>query len=138
VIRSFRDGEAEKLFQDQFSKKCQAIERIARRELTVLDEAETLRDIAARYMLETLGSVYHNDAVSRERELSPEDRLRFHQEHSGPLMKALHEWMESQFAEHNTEPNSGLGKAISYLLNHWSKLTLFLRQPGSPIDNNNR
>src|SRR5437016_7272539 len=71
-----------------------------------------------------------------ERELSPEDRLHFHQEHSGPLMKGLHEWMEAQLAEHKTEPNSGLGKAISYLLNHWSKLTLFLRQPGSPIDNN--
>jgi hypothetical protein len=89
-----------------------------------------------RYMLETLGGVYHNDAVSRERELSPEDRLHFHQEHSGPLMNGLHVWMEAQFAEHKTEPNSGLGKAISYLLNHWSKLTVFLRQPGSPIDNN--
>ena len=69
-------------------------------------------------------------------ELSPEQRLRFHQEHSGPLMKELHEWMETQLAEHKAEPNSGLGKAISYLLNHWTKLTLFLRQPGSPIDNN--
>ena len=39
-------------------------------------------------------------------------------------------------AEHKTEPNSGLGKAISYLLNHLTKLTLFLRQPGAPIDNN--
>jgi transposase len=29
-----------------------------------------------------------------------------------------------------------LGKAISYLLNHWLKLTLFLRQAGAPIDNN--
>jgi transposase len=89
-----------------------------------------------RYVLETLGGVYHNDALSRERQLSPEDRLHFHQEHSGPLMKRLHEWMEAQLAEHKTEPNSGLGKAISYLLNHWPKLTLFLRQPGAPIDNN--
>jgi transposase len=89
-----------------------------------------------RYVLETLGGVYHNDAVSREQKLSPEDRLHFHQQHSGPLMKGLHKWMEAQLAEHKTEPNSGLGKAISYLLNHWSKLTLFLRQPGSPIDNN--
>jgi len=47
VIRSFRDREAEKLFQDQFSKKYQSIERIARRKLTMLDEAETLKDIAA-------------------------------------------------------------------------------------------
>jgi hypothetical protein len=89
-----------------------------------------------RYVLETLGGVYHYDALAREQELSPEERLRFHQEHSGPLMKELHEWMEAQLAEHKTEPNSGLGKAISYLLNHWPKLTLFLKQPGTPIDNN--
>lgn len=43
--------------------------------------------------------------------------------------------MEAQFAEHKTEPNSGLGKAISYWLNHWPKLTLFLKQPGAPLDN---
>jgi len=89
-----------------------------------------------RHMLETLGAVYHYDALAREQGLSLEQRLLFHQEHSGPLMKDLHEWMEAQLAEHKTEPNSGLGKAISYLLNHWLKLTLFLRQAGSPIDNN--
>jgi transposase len=89
-----------------------------------------------RYVLETLGSVYHYDALAREQGLSLEERLLFHQEHSGPLMKDLHEWMEAQLAEHKTEPNSGLGKAISYLLNHWPKLTLFLRQAGAPIDNN--
>jgi len=89
-----------------------------------------------RYVLETLGSVYHYDALARERGLSLEERLLLHQEHSGPLMKDLHEWMEAQLAEHKTEPNSGLGKAISYLLNHWPKLTLFLRQAGAPIDNN--
>jgi transposase len=89
-----------------------------------------------RYVLETLGGVYHNDALAREQKLSPEKRLRFHQQHSGPLMEGLHDWMEAQFAEHKTEPNSGLGKAISYLLNHWRKLTLFLVQPGAPLDNN--
>jgi hypothetical protein len=89
-----------------------------------------------RYVLETLGGVYHYDALAREQELSPEERLRLHQEHSGPLMKGLHEWMEAQLAAHKTEPNSGLGKAISYLLNHWTKLTLFLRRAGAPIDNN--
>jgi hypothetical protein len=89
-----------------------------------------------RHVLEALGNVYRNDALTREQQLSPEDRLRFHQEHSRPVMKALHEWMNAQFAEAKTEPNSGLGKAISYLLNHWVKLTLFLNHPGVPIDNN--
>jgi transposase len=88
------------------------------------------------YVLETLRGVYHTDALAREQALSPEDRLHFHREHSGPLMKDLHDWMEAQLAEHKTEPNSGLGKAISYLLNHWPKLTLFLKQPGAPLDNN--
>jgi transposase len=89
-----------------------------------------------RYVLDTLGGVYHHDALARKQELSPEARLRFHQQHSGPLMTKLHEWMEAQLAEHRTEPNSGLGKAISYLLNHWPELTLFLRQAGAPLDNN--
>jgi len=89
-----------------------------------------------RHVLEKLGSVYYNDALTRERGLSPVERLLFHQEHSAPVMKELHGWMTAQLEERRTEPNSGLGKAITYLLNHWTKLTLFLRQPGAPIDNN--
>jgi hypothetical protein len=86
--------------------------------------------------LETLRGVYRNDALAQEQGLSPKDRLRFHQQHSRPLMDRLHEWMETQFAEHKTEPNSRLGKAISYLLNHWPKPTLFLGQPGARLGNN--
>ena len=41
-----------------------------------------------------------------------------------------------QLAEQKTEPNSRLGKAIRYMLRHWMPLTLFLREPGAPIDNN--
>jgi len=89
-----------------------------------------------RHVLEALGCVYHHDALAREQKLSAEERLRFHQEHSGPVMKELQQWMKAQLAEHRTEPNSGLGKAMSYLLNHWTKLTIFLSQLGSPIDNN--
>jgi transposase len=89
-----------------------------------------------RYVLESFRAVYHNDALAGEQKLSPEDRLRFHQENSGPVMKELHQWMEAQFAGRKTEPNSGLGKAIAYLLRHWKKLTLFLREPGVPLDNN--
>jgi transposase len=89
-----------------------------------------------RYVLEALGGVYRNDAVAREQKLSPEERLRFHQEHSRPIMDKLHGWMEAQLAEKKTEPNSGLGKAIQYMLRHWKALTLFLRSPGAPLDNN--
>jgi len=89
-----------------------------------------------RFVLETLGEVYRNDEVAREQGMSPEERLHFHQEHSGPVMEKLHTWCSVQFNERKVEPNSGLGEAISYLLKHWKKLTLFLREPGAPLDNN--
>jgi transposase len=89
-----------------------------------------------RYVLETLREVYRNDALARERDLSPQQRLEFHQAESGPVMEELHTWLGRQFEERLVEPNSGLGQAISYLLKHWKKLTLFLRKPGAPLDNN--
>jgi transposase len=104
-----------------------------RRQFT--EVAESFPD-ECRYVLESLGEVYGFDAEAKERRLTPEERLTFHQTHSAPVMDDLRQWMETQFAEHKTEPNSGLGKAISYLLRHWTKLTLFLRQQGAPLDNN--
>jgi transposase len=89
-----------------------------------------------RHVLEALAIVYRHDDVAREQTLSPEDRLRFHQTHSGPVMTELHTWLTAQFDEKRVEPNSALGRAIAYLLNHWEPLTLFLRQPGAPLDNN--
>jgi hypothetical protein len=68
--------------------------------------------------------------------MTPEQRLRFHEQHSQPIPDALHGWLEPQFAERRVEPNSGLGKAITYLLRHWRTLTTFLRVAGSPLDNN--
>jgi transposase len=89
-----------------------------------------------RYVLEMLGQVYGYDAEARERGLTPDERLRLHREHSAPVMDKLHVWLESQLEERRTEPNSGLGQAINYLLRHWLPLTLFLRQAGAPLDNN--
>jgi len=89
-----------------------------------------------RYVLETLADVYRNDATARKDEMSPEARLQFHQAESGPIMEELQAWCNRQFEDRLVEPNSALGEAISYLLNHWEKLTLFLRVPGAPLDNN--
>ena len=89
-----------------------------------------------RYVLETLRGVFHFDVLAKEQGLSPQARLIFHQQNSRPLMDGLHLWCNQQFEERKVEPNSGLGKAIQYLLNHWQELTLFLREPGAPLDNN--
>lgn len=89
-----------------------------------------------RQVLETLRDVYKNDAQARTNGLSPAERLHFHQTESGPLMMGLETWMKAQLVDHKVEPNSRLGEAVRYMLKHWSELTLFLREPGAPLDNN--
>jgi hypothetical protein len=92
--------------------------------------------VECRFVLETLGEVFGYDEQARQQGLSPNGRLHFHQEHSELPMEKLYSWSKAQFEERKIEPNSGLGQAISYLLRHWEKLTLFLRVAGAPIDNN--
>ena len=89
-----------------------------------------------RFVLESLRDVYRYDAEAEAQGLSPEARLRYHQKHSQPVMDALEAWFKAQFAEKKVEPNSGLGKAISYCLKRWDRLTLFLQQAGAPLDSN--
>jgi transposase len=89
-----------------------------------------------RYVLEALKDVYANDAIAREQDLSSEARLELHKAQSGPIMEELQAWCSRQLDERLVEPNSALGDAIAYLLDHWEKLTLFLREPGAPLDNN--
>ncbi len=88
------------------------------------------------HVLKVLGKVYKYDADAREQNLTDDQRLELHQSKSGPLMEDLKQWFDAQFEEKKVEPNSGLGYAIKYMLNHWNELTLFLRQPGAPLDNN--
>lgn len=89
-----------------------------------------------RRVIEDIGRVYHVDGLAKERNLSPQERLFLHQEKSAPIMEGLRRWLVDQLLEDKVEPNSGLGKAVAYMLKLWSKLTLFLRKPGAPLDTN--
>jgi transposase len=104
-----------------------------RREFVSL--AQTFPD-PCRYVLEALREVYQADAQAKEQGMSPDQRLAHHQTHSQPVMERLHAWLQEQLQAKLVEPNSGLGQAIGYMLRHWEPLTLFLRQPGAPLDNN--
>ena len=89
-----------------------------------------------RFVIEALAKVYHHDKMAKEQALSADQRLQFHQDRSGPVLEGLKEWLKKQLNEQKVEPNSSMGKAITYMLNHWEPLTLFLRIAGAPLDNN--
>jgi transposase len=101
----------------------------------VVDVAEQFPE-AARYVIDALAEVYKHDATCRKEALSDAQRLSLHQQHSLSVMDGLERWMAEQFDKRLVEPNSGLGKALKYLINHWDALTLFLRKVGAPLDNN--
>jgi len=101
----------------------------------VCDEVENFPEECA-FLLKAIRRVYRIERLCRFHRLSDEQRLRVHQKWSGPVMAEIHRWTNAQLDEKRIEPNSGMGKALKYLLRHWDKLTLFLRRPGAPLDNN--
>lgn len=88
------------------------------------------------HLVESLGAIYKNEAYVRERKMDPLGRLNYHRRHSQNIMDQLQKWMQDQLDQKQVEPNSGLGKAYKYMLKRWDALTLFLREPAAPLDNN--
>ena len=88
------------------------------------------------YVLRTLEKVYKNDAYTKEKHMDPDQRLKYHKDNSSKLMGDLKDWLTLQLENKKVEPNSSLGQAISYMLKHYKGMTLFLREPKAPLDNN--
>jgi len=87
-------------------------------------------------VVDALKLIYDHDDEARDQGLSAPERLAYHQTYSEPVFAALHTWLEEQTAQRLVEPNSSLGKAIAYLLEHWKTLTQCVKEPGAPLDNN--
>jgi len=99
-------------------------------------EVENRFPAEVEHLLLELREVYRADAQAKREGKDPQARLAFHQERSGPIMAGLEAWLRDQIEGGKVEPNSGLGQAITYMRKHWTELTLFLREPGAPLDNN--
>jgi transposase len=87
-------------------------------------------------VVNALKLIYDHDDAARNHGLSAAERLAYHQEYSAPVFTTLKTWLEQQTAERLVEPNSSLGKAIAYMLEHWETLTRVVTVPGAPLDNN--
>lgn len=101
-----------------------------------VDVSENFPDECSYVIIDVYKEIYKNDAIAKEKHMSSDERLKFHQEKSGPIMDGFHMWLNEQIDERRVEPNSGLGQAIFYVLNHWTQLCRFLSVPGVPLDNN--
>ena len=88
------------------------------------------------WVLEQYALIWKNDDHCRDHHYDELQRLDYHRQYSLPVMEQLRDWGQQQLDSGDTEANSGLGKAIAYLLRHFGPLTAFCRYPGVPLDNN--
>lgn len=86
-------------------------------------------------VVNALKLVFDPDAYAQAAQMTAQERLAYPQRTSGPLMPTLTEWLGQQTTQRLVEPNSSVGKAIAYMVEHWAPLTRVLHAPGAPIDN---
>jgi len=87
-------------------------------------------------VIEALKQVFDHDEQARDEQMSPEARLAYHRDSSGPIMDALKRWLATQGNDRLVEPHSSLGKAMASMQGHWDTLPRFVSVPGAPLDNN--
>src|SRR3954471_527349 len=86
----------------------------------------------AEETLRRIGELYAIEAEIRGR--PAEERCAVRQEHSKPLVDAMHTWLTAQLER--VSGKSGLAEAIRYALRHWQGLVLFLEDGRLELDTN--
>ena len=104
----------------------------SRRQFSDLEE---VFPVACQVVIKALKEVFDHDDKARDQQMSPTERLAYHQSCSQPIMDNFKGWLQKQFDERLVEPNSSLGKTIAYMQTHWANLTRFLSIPDAFLDN---
>ncbi len=86
----------------------------------------------AGFALAQLGKVY--DIERQVKELNEEQRLGLRQQHTKPVLDALHQWMSLQ--RQKLPDSSATARALDYSLRRWTALTRFVNDGQLPVDNN--
>jgi transposase len=85
------------------------------------------------YFISRLGIVYHNDSLTKK--MTKKSRLEYHKKHSRPIMDELFDWCWQNIENKKVEPNSSMGKAMKYFINHFEELVKFTEVEGMPLSN---
>ena len=86
----------------------------------------------AGFALEQFAKVY--DIEREVKELGADQRQAIRQQHSKPILDALHEWMTLH--RQKLPDSTATAKALDYSLRRWTALTRFIDDGQLPVDNN--
>jgi len=84
--------------------------------------------------LDYIGKLYLIEKECAERKLSFEQIIRERQSRAGPIVEQFKAWLDKRSPQ--VPPGSTVGKAISYTLGQWERLTVYLRDGRLRPDNN--
>jgi len=86
------------------------------------------------YFLFRYKTIFKNENLTKN--MTPKERLYFHQNHSLPLMLEMKNKIEQDIHNKIFEPNDEIGKVYKYFSNHFIKLCAFCYVEGAPVCNN--
>lgn len=89
---------------------------------------------SADQALSTIQQLYGLEKEARRLELKPAAVLAMRQEKARPILENFHQWLLKRSAQ--TPPKGLLGKAVTYALNQWDRLMVYLEDPLLTPDNN--
>jgi transposase len=95
-------------------------------------KAEATDPELARQAIERIGALFAIEQAAAE--LSAEDRARMRQLHAAPLLEEFHAWLELTATK--VLPKSPMGQAITYTLNQWGALNVYLTDGRLAMTNN--
>ena len=85
-------------------------------------------------MLVQIQLLYAIEKHCTENNYSADEIKNYRQEHAVPVLKTLHQILQTQLA--NSLPKSPLGQALQYTLARWDKLNVYTEDGNLRIDNN--
>lgn len=91
-------------------------------------------DSLAQTGLAFIQDLYKIERQARDQLLSSVERKAWRQAHAPPVLDSFKIWLEAH--QRRVLPQSLLGKAINYSLNHWQALQTYLQEGHLEIDNN--
>lgn len=98
------------------------------------EKALTNDQARAGHALKEIQKLYTIEREAKEAELTVDELTGRRKEKAVPILEALYDWMMEQYAK--VEPKSSMGKAISYSLRLWNRLTRYSQNGAWNIDNN--
>ena len=89
---------------------------------------------AAHYAVAIIAKLYNIEKKIKEKNLDLETIKSYRQQHAKPLLLEFRDWLIKKQTQ--APPQSPLGKAVFYFLDHWDELVVYLEHGFLDIDNN--